>query len=197
MAKIKKYKFPSKLFEQWILLDRLVDVVLDNVEGCLVEIGMGRSTYVLAHYAKEFGRKMYACDSHKGKSRKIEKDIGYENLIIYPGKSLHFMEEFNDDPAVVLLDGNHLYKTVSVEARFFLDKLLPGGVMFLHDTYIHPKYYQAYVDKGKAHRYDTYKIRQELEMAKNAWCLTFPYTAANCGLTIVLKKKPDEPFYRM
>jgi predicted O-methyltransferase YrrM len=184
-------------YKQWIILDRLSDVILSNVKGCVVEIGMGRSTYILAHHAKKFKRKMYACDSSKTKGNRVKEAIGYKNLIFWHGKSLRFIEQFDDEPALVFLDGNHYYHTVSKEAKFFLDKLAPGGVMFLHDTYLHPKHFKKYESKGKAKRYDTYKIRQELENTMDAWCLTFPYTAGNCGLTMVLKKETGRPYYRI
>jgi hypothetical protein len=187
----------TKFHKPWVILERLTDVILENVEGCIVEVGMGRSTYIFAHFAEIYGRKMYACDKNGNRAKAIQEDIEYENLIVYPGRSFEFMEEFDDKPAIVFLDGNHRYRVVSVEANFFLDKLVPGGVMFLHDTYFAVKWYERKEKKGKAHRYDTYKIRQDLEANEDVWCLTFPYTAAECGLTIAMKKEEGRPFYRM
>ena len=181
-------------------VDCTLDVILENVDGCVVEIGMGKSTFLLAHFAKLYGRKMYSCDSNKRKTDWYKENVDYDNFEVYHGKSYLFVENFdsyNDVPALVFLDGSHRYKALYLEANFFLERLVPGGVMFIHDTYIIPKWYERYELKGKAHKYDTYKIRQDLEANDSVWCLTFPYTAAECGLTMVLKKEEDRPFYRL
>ena len=60
-----------------------------------------------------------------------------------------------------------------------MDKLAVGGMIFLHDTHIHRKYYERYQRKGK--KTEAYLVRQELEKDPRVGCLTFPYTAAHCG----------------
>ena len=42
--------------KEWIILDRVVDIILDNVKGCIVDIGMGMSTQILAEYAEKYNR---------------------------------------------------------------------------------------------------------------------------------------------
>ena len=53
----------------WIVLERLVDVVLYYVPGCIVEIGIGSSTEVLNTHSKNTGVKFYTCDTSLNKCK--------------------------------------------------------------------------------------------------------------------------------
>jgi hypothetical protein len=176
----------------WIIIDRLADVILSYVEGCIVEIGLGNSTKILAKHAKNLGIKHYAVDKNGGKCRRIRRDpeIQHDGLIVYKGKSLDFIKEFNDIPALVFIDGCHDAEVVIQEAMFFLSKMAPGGIMFLHDTYLAEEWEQRLVGGGRFA--DTYRARWELENLKNVWCFTFPYTAKATGLTMVMKRPEYE-----
>jgi len=183
-------------YDDWVIIERLGDIVLQNVKGCIVEIGMGASTEVLANLAKLHDRKQYECDTS---TRKCEwasnsEKVKHDKLFIYNEKSFKFIENFDDVPALVFIDGNHYYKYVKKETDFFIPRLAPGGIMFLHDTFIHRRYYERYERKGK--KTEAYKVRQELEKDPRVWCMTFPYTASYCGLTVVLKKQDERPFYQ-
>ena len=46
----------------WVLLEVLTKVVLYFRPYCIVEIGAGESTKVLADIAKHYGVKLYSCD---------------------------------------------------------------------------------------------------------------------------------------
>ena len=51
-------------------------------------------------------------------------------------------------------------------------------------------------DKIKSRkRYGTGSIRTDLENSKDFWCLTFPYTAWECGLTVALRKPSEKDYY--
>lgn len=178
----------------WAIIDRLTEVVLNYVKGCVVEIGIGRSTYILADIAERYGVKFYTCDIRERKINAIKEKIKYENISVNFTSSFIFMETFDDKPAVVFIDGNHKYDVVSKEAYFFLDKLLPGGVVFMHDTTPIEETYISKAKKGKI--MDTHLIRKELEKNDSYDVFTWRYTAANCGLTMVLKKDLTEPHYR-
>ena len=172
---------PSRLkIEEWIILDRLADVILANVDGCIVDIGIGSSTKVLIKYAKKFNVQHYSCDINVKKCEWARR-VGCK---VFEGKSLYFIKEFNDFPALVFIDGEHLYETVKQEVEFFLPLLSYGGVIFLHDTNP-PERYKSNNGKGCG---DVYKIIQELEKDKNLQIFTWPYTAAECGLTMIMKK---------
>jgi len=176
----------------WIILDRLADIILHHVEGCVVEIGVGYSTRILAKHARDAGVKHYAIDkSHRRcKQLKANPEARHDGLIIYNGTSLDFIETFDDVPALVLLDGCHDAEVVMQEATFFLHKMAPGGVVFLHDTYLSEVWEKRLDNKNLFS--DTYRVRWELENLKNVWCFTWPYTADGCGLTMVMKRPEYE-----
>ena len=179
-------------FHPWEIVDRLADVILHYVGGCIVEIGLGYSTRILVKHARNFGVKHYAVDIRAKACRSIKNapKCQYDGLIIYNGKSLDFIKEFDDTPGLVLIDGCHDASVVMREVMFFIQKLLPGGVIFLHDTFYCEKWGRRYEDKGK--KTNTYRVRWELENLKNVWCMTFPYTAGACGLTMVMKRPEYE-----
>lgn len=182
----------SSNLNEWIILDRLSDIILSAVEGCVVDIGAGLSTLVLAKYSKSFNRIHYSCDTSK--KRFIVGHGCHKSHKYFIGTSLDFMEQFNDVPALVFIDGTHEYDIVTKEVNFFLEKLNKGGVLFLHDTYPPHKKYINKKDKGCG---QIYLIRQQLENNKDFWCFTWPYSsqAQGCGLTMVMKKYDNLPFY--
>lgn len=173
----------------WIILERLVDIILEHRKGCIVEIEMGRSTSVLKKFAEQFHVKLYSCDINK----QMLTLQGGDYHMVFIGKSLDFIKTFDDTPAIVLLDGWHGYETVIQEAEFFFDKMIKGGVMFLHDTF--PKT----EDKLVKHLCSTsYKVRQAFELKTDRDCFTWPYACGICetGLTMVIKREKDPPYWR-
>ena len=179
-------------FHVWVILDRLADVILHYVKGCVVEIGVGKSTPILAKHAKEAGVKHYAIDTSGRRCKQVElnPEVQHDGLVIYNGPSLDFIETFDDVPALVLIDGCHDSDVIMQEVMFFLHKMPPGGVMFLHDTYLSEGWEKRLDDRNLFS--DTYRARWELENLKSVWCFTFPYTAQACGITMVMKRPEDE-----
>ena len=177
--------------EDWVIVDRLTDIILDNVKGCVVDIGIGASTKVLAYHTKRLGVKHYCCDISPKRCKWAREKLRWPE--VYEGKSLDFIKQFLDNPvALVFIDGDHRYKVVIQEVRFFLEKLTPGGVIFLHDTY--PK--EGYVYEDGQRCGTVYKVRQEMENDNSVWSLTWPYTGFNYGITMLLKKEKNVPFFR-
>ncbi len=174
--------------DKWCIVDALVGIILRWRPGCIVEIGAqyGESilpkmntTNVLIRHAKDTGVKYYTCDIR----RPVETT--YENHEHFAGSSFDFMEQFDDKPSVVVVDGCHDYDIVIEEFKFFFEKLIDGGVMFFHDTL-------PGVEKSLAKSAcgDSYRVRQEIErMWQVADCFTWPYTAGNVGLTMLLKRE--------
>jgi len=194
MLNIKK----SILRETWPVMDRLAEVVLTHIEGCIVEIGMGKhSTRIWAKHSKTFQRKFYACDSSTRIVEAIKKAPYTHDLMeIFHGKSGLFMQQFDDSPAIVFLDGNHNEQVVRQEVHFFIEKMQTGGVIFMHDTMPLEGYYEAKLE-NKNREMSTYKVRQELERMPHIDVFTWPYTSSGCGLTMVLKKDMERKFYRL
>ena len=56
---------------------------------------------------------------------------------------------------------------------------------------------KIYPDKEMEKVGNVYKVRQELETRDDIQIFTWPYTAANCGLTMVMKKEPNRPYYKL
>jgi len=185
------------LADPWSVMCCLVPIVLNNIRGCVVEIGIGLSTHILVSNAERFGVKYYGCDQQEKRCDRYRSYFKYRNAKIIHSISLDFMEAFSDNPAIVLLDGDHRYKTVSKEVEFFSNLLLPGGVMFLHDTLMNMKWIKdTNVKKSESRmKYTAYLARRDIENNRNFWSITFPYTAWNCGLTVAMKKQTKEEFY--
>lgn len=170
----------------WIVLEQIVPIVLYYRPYCIVEIGAGASSVYLARRAEEFGVKFYSCDKAPRKKKTYFKDH-----IFVQKFSQDFMKDFYDTPAIVLIDGDHDYKVAKEEFDFFFKKLVPGGIIFLHDTMPPVDFYTAHTACG-----DVYKLRQELEQRTDEMdCFTWPYTAGYSGLTMILKKEKDRPYW--
>ena len=194
--------FPVSKLEDWIIINTLAPIILNHVRGCIVEIGAGFSTKMFAKIAADAGVNFYSCDTNADKlttiKKEVEREVSVENskIAFFGLPSISFMKRFESDinerPAIVFLDGCHAYHIVRVEANYFLQKMLVGGVMFLHDT-LSPKesYITAPFGLG-----EVYKVRQDLEKTENTDCFTWPYTAKGYGLTMVIKKELDRPYYR-
>jgi len=178
----------------WVVIDRIADVVLAYVDGCIVEIGAGLSTLIFEEYAKIYSRTFYTVDKRISKCNWVKENTTYDKVVISNQSSNKFMESFGDSPAVVLLDGSHKVSTVKAEALFFLDRMNIGGVLFIHDTAPQVKHYERKVGQGK--KMNTYEVRKFLEKDDRYDVFTWRYTAAKCGLTMVLKKDMNDPIYR-
>tara|TARA_Y100000310_G_scaffold327695_1_gene394458 strand:+ start:4345 stop:4908 length:564 start_codon:yes stop_codon:yes gene_type:complete len=177
---------------EWRVVDALAPLILDTVEGCVVDIGMGYTTWLLLKHSKAFNRKHYSCDKHEARADPvIYKEVTHENHIIHHMRSDNFMKTFDEPAAIVLLDGCHHLGVVTAEAEFFIPKLSPGGVMFMHDTAISESSHDKKAAKGRFP--DTYKVRYMLEKRDDIDIITWRY---GCGISVVYKKDPDLPAYR-
>ena len=172
--------FQYQYFSSWILMEKIAEVVLYFRPYCVVEIGAGESSLVLGKITEQAGVDFHSVDIKPEKRTRQHIDHYYHNMT-----SAEFMANFNENPAVVLIDADHRYEPAKKEFDFFFDKLVPGGVIFLHDTMPPHKEYLRETACG-----DVYRLRQELEKRTDEMdCLTFPYTAGYMGLTVVLKKQ--------
>ena len=168
----------------WIMLEQLVPIILYFRPHCIVEIGAGASTIYLARQAEHYGVKLYSCDKSPRK-----RQIYFKDHIFIQKFSRDFIKEFDDIPSVVLIDADHKYEVAKMEFDFFFEKLVPGGVIFIHDTLPPVDYYVSPTACG-----DVYRLRQDLERRTDEMdCFTWPYTAGYSGLTMVLKKEKDRP----
>ena len=172
----------------WVILTSLIPTIMYFRPGCIVEIGAGVSTPLLAEIAENYGVKFYSCDKSPKKNKTYFKGHEYIQKM-----SEDFIKEFDDMPSVVLIDGDHSYEVAKMEFDFFFEKLVPGGVIFLHDTF---PMAEEYTGPGLCH--DVYKLRQRLELRTHEMdVFTWPYTAGYHGLTMVMKKEKDRPMWEL
>lgn len=169
----------------WSILDALVPIIVFFRPGCIVEIGAGESTRHLGRVAELYGVKLYSCDKAPIKNKKY-----FDDHIFVQKFSHDFMDEFDDTPSVVLIDADHSYEMAKMEFDFFFERLVPGGVIFLHDT-MPPS--EEFIHEEACD--DVYRLRQELEKRDDLDCFTWPYTAQFMGLTMVMKKETDRPYW--
>jgi len=162
----------------WEVLDSLANIILGNCKGPIVEVGVGKSTQVLAKHAQAHNVTLYSCDIKPFRCL-------FKDHICFTGPSFSFMDQFGGHPSIVFLDGCHDYEILQKEVEFFLSKLLPGGVIFIHDTLPPTKTHLRRNRCSNAHL-----VRRELEIREDINCFTWPYTANNCGLSMV-QKQPE------
>ena len=182
--------------DPWIIVDRLADVILAAVDGCVVDIGIGYSTEVLLRHSRKMKRSHYSVDiSGRRCDWAKSHELSHDLHVVKKEKSTMFGASFEEPIAILFLDGNHKAWYVKKELEIFLGKVSDGGVTFMHDTCPLEGYFEKKQAKGKA--MDTYTVRQELESRSDLNVFTWPYTAANCGLTMVMKKIFHAPHYRV
>ena len=170
----------------WVIMQKLAEIVLYFRPYCVVEIGAGESSMVLGELTEKLDIVFHSVDIKPQKQCKYHANHFYHNTT-----SDEFMKTFKDNPAVVLIDADHRYESAKKEFDFFFDKLVSGGLIFLHDTM--PPHEAFIRDTGCG---DVYKLRQELERRrKDLDCMTFPYTAGYMGLTVVIKKEQDRRYF--
>jgi len=176
-----------KIVTHWPVIDDLATIILAKTSGCVVEIGMGHSTCILARHAQNFRRHMYSCD----KDPNFEKWYCYSGHRIFIGSDKDFMNQFEDTPSLVFLDGPHDYDSVIMEAKFFLERMTINGVLFIHDTYPPSEEHLRLTACG-----DAYRVRQELEKMEDIQVFTWPHSIIGSGLTMALKEEKNRPFYQ-
>ena len=187
----------SHKIEDWDIIFSLGGIVLKNVSGNILEIGIGVSSFIFSNLAKTYKRKYYACDVNKDKCSRLTIDT--PTAIVFNGRSLDFFKNTSESYsikqeqfALILLDGDHTYPVVRAEVDFLLTRLNYGGLLFIHDT-IKKSWDEVYLKTGTE---DVYLVRKELENDPFLQVITFPYTADNRGLTMVMQKDINVPTYK-
>ena len=178
--------------QDWTIIERLGDTILRNVNGHIFEIGVGFSTPILSNLASDFDRNLYCFEKSRAR---CDWALVFGGTV-FQGNSLSNIEKLSETTiAMGLIDGRHEAATVRKEVSFFLERLSIGGVIFLHDTYscksplLRPA--ESITEEMIG---DVYKVRKELESLDNVQIFTWPYTAMNCGLSMVMKMDPNRPY---
>ena len=179
--------------QNWSVIKQLGGIILADVEGCIFEIGIGRSTVLLKQLADDFGRDLY-CLEMMARKCNWARGVGCN---VIQGKTQNTLKYFPQIPvAMGLIDGSHVARIVRKEVHFFLEKLTVGGIIFMHDTYLQTDAKIRDESHPRGATGDPYKVRQELEVSKIAQTFTWPYTAMNQGLTMVMKLETNRSYYK-
>lgn len=181
---------------EWRYIDAIAPVILSEVEGCVVDLGIGLSTQVLTKHSAEYKRKHYSIDKSEkvciwAKDPHITHDL-HEIRQEKVSDFIEYLDKSEERPALILHDSNHRAKVILHEVSFFIEKLAYGGVIFIHDTCPMSGYFERDLAR-KGRENDTYKARQVFEKRTDIDVLTW---RQGCGLTMILKKDPNEPYYR-
>ena len=113
------------VYTEWSILEALAKPILFFNPFCVVELGAGKSTVGLAKAAQEMGVTLHTVD------KRPDKKVQYfENHIYHHMLTEEFMDDFDDTPALVLIDADHSYEMSKREFDFFYKKLVIGGVIF-------------------------------------------------------------------
>ena len=164
----------------WGIIEFIAPLILNQFDGCIVEVGSGASTHMFNQIAGQKNVKFYSCDIREKKGATEKKSKLHIPMIM---SSFEFMKVFNDTPAIVFLDGCHDYDVVSKEFYFFYEKLVPGGVLFIHDTLPDAENFMDHCACS-----DVYKLRLEIEKNPNIDIVTWPHPICGHGLSMIFKK---------
>ena len=116
--------------------------------GAIVEIGSwkGRSTVWLAAGARRAGRRVHAIDPHRGSRedpdantfaefianiRRAGVDDVVEPLVMTSAEAAQRIEEGVE---LLFIDGDHSVEGAARDAQIWLPRLVPGGVLMMHDV---------------------------------------------------------------
>jgi predicted O-methyltransferase YrrM len=116
--------------------------------GAIVEIGSwkGRSTVWLAAGARRAGRRIYAIDPHRGSRedpdantlseflaniRRAGVGDAVEPLVM---TSAEAADRIREDVELLFIDGDHSLQGAVRDADLWLPRLLPGGMLMMHDV---------------------------------------------------------------
>jgi hypothetical protein len=132
--------------------------VLSRCAGSVAELGVyqGQSAALLSYYAEKFGRTLYLADTFEGfAEQQFEADMGegkraafkdtslaaarrvvgnYQKNVwivgMFPDSATQAMKD--DEYAFVSIDCD-LHEPVAEGLKFFWPRLVPGGMIFVHD----------------------------------------------------------------
>jgi len=168
---------------QWVIVDVLAPIILNHVEGDLVEIGMGGSTNVLYKHTKGSDRTLHSCDINPKKC--VSRGANHR---VFCGTSESFLKDFNHPIALGIIDGDHSEDTLRMELSILATKeiLQSGGVLFCHDTNLY----------DRRRMIKAFRVKEEYEAHPYYDVFTWPYTVSRCGLTMIAHRDPRGPFYR-
>jgi predicted O-methyltransferase YrrM len=149
-------KLHQKFEAQTSFLDalELYDAILSTPAGAVVELGSatGGTTIVLIQAAKEVDKMVYSIDPYPEEledvaefylpglmaefKRKFQENIlagEYKNIIQYNKDISECINDLPQSLSVVFIDGCHEYDFVEKEFNLLWERVVLGGILFIHD----------------------------------------------------------------
>jgi hypothetical protein len=180
----------SMHLQNWGILDALLPIILYHRDGCVLEIGIGQSTFFMCKHGQDFHRDVYTIDLNSEKIKQYNYNSYFDGHKVIWGDSREVVKTFDVPIAVLLIDGYHAYEFARHEFDNLWPHVVEGGVVFIHDTYP-PS--EDFLKKNACG--DVWKLRQELEKRDDMDCFTWPYSANWMGLTMCIRKEKKRPFW--
>lgn len=201
--------------ERYRIIEDFGQYFLNGVQGDILEIGVGESSYFLSRIAKRYKRRLYHCDISPSKIvnpmtvpgyLSDSEDITYleerdpnpsewKRVVCFAGASDELFKKIPLTPiAYAFIDGDHNYEQAAKDFWNVWPLVVEHGVVALHDTYPPD---ESYTDENRCG--DVFKLRQQLEVKSNQMDV-FTVTrgaAIGVGITFVRKKPSSLPFYQL
>lgn len=203
--------------ERYRILYDFGQYVLNGVQGEILEVGVGESSYYLSRLGEKFKRRIFHCDISPSKIvnpmsvpgyLSAKEDIRYieekeaasvlyiaDRILCFAGASDVFFKEFepffdSNKIALAFIDGDHNYEQAKKDFWNTWKILNDEGVIALHDTYPPDA---SWTDENKCG--DVYRLRQELEKRDDMDVFTLGRGCViGVGVTFVRKKRGGYPY---
>lgn len=128
------------------LATQFINMVLDAIEGSVIEVGIGRFTTILGQAASKYDSKFIGCDMDASTCL-WSRSTGCS---AHHGSLFDFSKKFNGKAAVVFLDGEECGDHLKRIFEVFWEKLVPGGLIIVHNFVTVPNVeLQAMLEMGK------------------------------------------------
>lgn len=197
--------------ERYRILYDFGQYILNGVQGDMLEIGVGESSYYLSRLGEIFKRRIYHCDISPSKLvnpmsvpgyLSAAEDITYfeerdatppvsQRVVCFAGSSDEFFKRLNmPSIAFAFIDGDHNYEQAKKDFWNTWPLLVDEGVIALHDTYPPD---ESWTDENKCG--DVYRLRQELEKRDDMEVITIGRGCViGVGVTFAKKKRSGYPY---
>ena len=177
--------------EGWSAMDAWIPIALYHRKGCLVEIGVGESTFFMCKHGKDHDRDVYSIDLNSGKLKDYNYHKYFAGHYVMWGDSREITGRWDKPIAVMLIDGTHDYEIAKTEFANMWPHVVEGGMVFIHDTYPPQEEFLSEYACG-----DVWKFRKDLEKRQDEMdILTLPYTGKWCGVSVIIKKEKERPYW--
>lgn len=118
----------------------LFNIVQELGAKCVVELGAGQSTYVLATAVKETGGEFFSVDLDPSAHQRgfpegrgiLQKEPRYHFI---PGNDLDAVSRWKRWIDFLFIDTNHIREHTKAELEAWAPRVRPGGKIALHDTH--------------------------------------------------------------